>query len=293
MPDSYLPPNLDPGRIIGRIGLISDTHMPERWPSLPPSIFDIFHGVDLLLHSGDVGKLWVLDELSRIAPVIAVHGNDETPEATRELPYQQLITVAGLRILLWHSHYPDRIDEMASRHYQDWLPKLDRIAERGRRAGAGLVVYGHTHIPLVYRTDDVWLINPGAIASGNHFTRQLHQTIALLFIRDDGECFITHIDLAPPQPIFQPKIDLEAGFQAAFKQFEAPILSPELLALGPELGRTIFGGSEVVRGAFTRICHRCWAGEQATITPGQLLAEIRQDPAIPPADRERIERLLS
>ena len=51
-----------------RIGLISDTHMPERWPSLPPAIFELFKGVDLLLHAGGVGELWVLDQLSAIAP---------------------------------------------------------------------------------------------------------------------------------------------------------------------------------------------------------------------------------
>ena len=65
-----------------RIGLISDTHMPERWPRLPSCIFSLFDGVDLILHAGDVGELWVLDELSLIAPVIAVHGNDDTEQVS-------------------------------------------------------------------------------------------------------------------------------------------------------------------------------------------------------------------
>ena len=50
--------------------------------ALPASLLDIFAGVDLILHAGDIGELWVLDELSHIAPVVAVHGNDETAEAT-------------------------------------------------------------------------------------------------------------------------------------------------------------------------------------------------------------------
>jgi len=40
------------------------------------------------------------NRLSAITPVIAVHGNDETAAAQQELPYQQLIVVAGQRILL-------------------------------------------------------------------------------------------------------------------------------------------------------------------------------------------------
>ena len=83
-----------------RIGLISDTHMPERCAALPTAVFSTLANVDLLLHAGDVGELWVLDQLSAIAPVIAVHGNDDTAAAQRELPFQQIITAAGRRILL-------------------------------------------------------------------------------------------------------------------------------------------------------------------------------------------------
>ena len=55
-----------------RIGLVSDTHMPERCDALPASLCAALGGVDLLLHAGDVGELLVLDRLSAIAPVVAV-----------------------------------------------------------------------------------------------------------------------------------------------------------------------------------------------------------------------------
>jgi hypothetical protein len=84
--DRYLPLGLSENRIVARIGLISDTHMPARCADLPAAVFDVLRSVDVVLHAGDVGELWVLDQLSAIAPVIAVHGNDETAEAQRELP---------------------------------------------------------------------------------------------------------------------------------------------------------------------------------------------------------------
>ena len=144
----YLPPEVAPEALAAVAGLVSDTHLPERLDALPPALFQVLAGVDVVLHAGDIGELRVLDELSRVAPAVAVHGNDDTPEAQRELPYQQVLTLAGQRIVLSHTHYPDLEQEMASRREDAWGPKLSRRAGFGHRAGAGIVVWGHTHIPL-------------------------------------------------------------------------------------------------------------------------------------------------
>src|SRR2546428_11516176 len=71
---TLLPADLPVERVAARLGLISDTHLPERCPALPPSLARVFAGVDLILHAGDLGALSVLDRLSAIAPVVAVHG---------------------------------------------------------------------------------------------------------------------------------------------------------------------------------------------------------------------------
>src|SRR5262245_1829640 len=118
--DTFLPPVLPAERVAARIGLVSDTHMPDRCVALPGALFDALKGVDLLLHAGDVGELWVLDQLSVLAPVVAVHGNDDTADAQRELPYQQIIAVARQRIVLTHAHFPDRAQELESRRADAW-----------------------------------------------------------------------------------------------------------------------------------------------------------------------------
>src|SRR6516165_11578364 len=60
-----------------KIGLISDTHIPQACEHLPREVFDAFRGVDLVMHAGDVYVNRVLDELSVIAPVIAALGNGD------------------------------------------------------------------------------------------------------------------------------------------------------------------------------------------------------------------------
>ena len=60
-----------------RIGLIADTHIPEACTRLPDSVLEAFREVDLVMHAGDVYVNRVLDELARIAPVIAALGNGD------------------------------------------------------------------------------------------------------------------------------------------------------------------------------------------------------------------------
>jgi putative phosphoesterase len=272
-----------------RIGLISDTHMPQRLPALPPALFAVLAGVDLLLHAGDVGELWVLDELSRIAPVIAVHGNDDTADAQRELPYRQVIVAAGQRILLTHAHYPNRAEELASRVDDAWEPKLSRRAAMAQSVGAGIAVFGHTHIPMALEHDGVLLINPGAFGLPNLTTRQRIQSVAILDVREGAPLSVRHIDIAMPDRPFAPRIDLTAGFRAAHDRFAAPLYGPDLAASVPRLAAIAERiAPEAAVSMYHRLAARCWAGEQEMITRADLLAELVANTAIPRALRDAL-----
>ncbi|HEU5097411.1 MAG TPA: metallophosphoesterase family protein [Roseiflexaceae bacterium] len=294
--DRFLPPDLPAECVAARIGLISDTHMPDRCPALPPTLFEVLLGVDALLHAGDVGELWVLDRLSAIAPVIAVHGNDDTADAQRELPYQQVLAVAGQRIVLTHAHYPDRARELESRKDDRWAPKLERRVAFGDRAGASVVIFGHTHVPMSLQCGDVLLVNPGAIAAPNYVTRQRVQSVALLFIRDDGVPAVVHLDLAAPAQSFVPRIDWPAGFAAAHSQFTESIMAPDLEIIWKELHHVGQSLDEDVRAelraGMRRILERCWSGQQALISRADVLAEARAA-RLPDEMRVRIESMMT
>lgn len=57
----------------------------------PPTLFDALAGVNLILHTGDVGELWMLDQLSQIAPVVAVHGNATRPRPRLSCPISKMM----------------------------------------------------------------------------------------------------------------------------------------------------------------------------------------------------------
>jgi putative phosphoesterase len=294
--DRFLPPDLPAERVVARIGLVSDTHMPERCSALPPALFEALHGAELLLHAGDVGELWVLDQLSAIAPVLAVHGNDDTADAQRELPYQQVLVVAGKRILLTRAHYPDRAQELESRKNDAWGPKLERRAAFGQRAGASVVVFGHTHVPMSLQHGEILLVNPGAIAAPNYVTRQRLQSVALLFIRDDGWPTAVHIDLAQPDRSFVPQIDWQAGFAAAHSQCTESLMMPDLEVVWKDLhwvGQSFDEQMRArLRAGMLRILERCWSGEQQLISRADILAEARAA-ELPTDLLARIEALLT
>jgi len=258
------------------IGLISDTHMPERWAQLPDKLAEIFDGVQLILHAGDVGELWVLDELAQIAPVIAVHGNDETDEATNALPYLQTLFINGYRIVLTHAHYPNRQEELASRVNDSWTPILQRRADMGKAHGADIVVFGHTHIAMDVWWDDLYLVNPGAIASGNFMQKQLVQTIARLHLPTDDKPSVSYFDVHTGEPRTM-KPDLDSGFRACSRQAESLIISPELQASAKNL-RALFGTEygAIIRPLLSQLGHRVWSGQQDVFTAQDVIEVLRE-----------------
>ncbi len=122
------------------LGLISDTHGLVR-----PGVHDALTGVELILHAGDVGGSTILDELRLIAPVRAVFGNTDPP-GEPELESEIALEVGGLRVHVSHGH------EVGS-------PTPAKLAAR---YDADVIIYGHTHRPLVTRHDGRLFVNPGA-----------------------------------------------------------------------------------------------------------------------------------
>ncbi|HEY5475881.1 MAG TPA: metallophosphoesterase family protein, partial [Tepidiformaceae bacterium] len=60
-----------------RIGLISDTHIPESRPELWPHVYEAFRGVDCILHAGDIHDMTVIDRLSEVATTYVARGNGD------------------------------------------------------------------------------------------------------------------------------------------------------------------------------------------------------------------------
>jgi putative phosphoesterase len=125
-----------------RLGVIADTH-----GLLRPEVFDLFRGVDHILHAGDVGPAALLTELEAIAPVTAVYGNTDGWELRGRLPQVATVELDGFEIVITHGD-------------QFGTPTPERI--QAAFPTAEIIVFGHTHRPLLTLVDTVvTVMNPG------------------------------------------------------------------------------------------------------------------------------------
>jgi uncharacterized protein len=122
--------------------------MPRGARTLPARCIELCSGADLFLHCGDVTTRAVWDGLRQLGPPLeGVHGNMDEQALRELLPETRVVEVEGARIGMVHIAGP-----AAGRE--------DRLASEF--SGCAGVIYGHTHVPVVGRHGDVWILNPGS-----------------------------------------------------------------------------------------------------------------------------------
>jgi len=162
-----------------RVAVIADTHMPRGTRRLPDACVERLRAADLVLHGGDVTGIAFWEELCALGPPIeGVRGNMDDPAVAARLPEERVVEAAGVRIGM--VHVPG-----AS------VGREERLARRF--ADCAAVVYGHTHVPHVGRTDGVWILNPG---SPTERRRAPRRTMLELWI-DRDEVVPEFVDLRP------------------------------------------------------------------------------------------------
>lgn len=129
-----------------RIGILSDTH-----GLLRPEVKKALDGCEAILHAGDINRQEIIDQLSIIAPVYVVRGNNDK-EWAEHIPFFLDFTLCGLHIYMTHKKKD--------------LPR--------DVSNYDLVVYGHSHRYEQGEVGGTVLINPGSCGP-----RRFHQDITL------------------------------------------------------------------------------------------------------------------
>jgi putative phosphoesterase len=140
------------------VGVISDTH-----GLLRPEVLQVFSGVSLILHAGDIGSSNVLDGLRTLAPVVAVRGNNDRDAWAKRIPQVEVVRAGAISIYMLHD-----VEDM----------KLNPPPEK-----VHVVVSGHSHRPHVEQREGILFLNPGS-AGPRRF--KLPISLARLIIRSSN-----------------------------------------------------------------------------------------------------------
>ena len=133
-----------------KIGVISDTHIPDRGAHIPTVVLDAFRQVDLIIHAGDLVSLGVIDELKSVcAKVVVVAGNMDQQAVKKKYPLKQVLEILGYRVGLMHGAGP-AVN----------LPEL--LKDVFKEDNCDLIIFGHSHKAMNERIGSVLFFNPGS-----------------------------------------------------------------------------------------------------------------------------------
>lgn len=147
-----------------RVGVISDTH-----GYLNPKVFDVFKGVEHILHAGDINTMDMVIELSAIAPLIAVRGNMDSREIVSHYSEDLRFQLAGNDIFMTHN------GGMLLRS-----PSIFKVRCGHKRPD--VFIWGHTHRAEKKMIDGMLSLNPG---SAGRPRLGLPSSVAILFLESD------------------------------------------------------------------------------------------------------------
>ncbi len=133
-----------------RIGVISDTHIPDKCEHIPEACLNAFKHVDMIMHAGDLVDLGAIDELKLACPkVAAVAGNMDSQRIRKRFPVKQIFEISGFKIGLMHGYgAPPDLIKVLKNAFKNEHPDV--------------IIFGHSHKPMNEVIDGILFFNPGS-----------------------------------------------------------------------------------------------------------------------------------
>lgn len=133
-----------------KIGVISDTHIPDRSEHIPAVVLEAFKHVDMVLHAGDLVNLNAIKELESVCPkVFAVVGNMDNKEIVKKYPLKQVIEVSAFKLGLMHGYGPPQ-------------NLINVLKDAFKNDNCDIIIFGHSHKPMNENLEGVLFFNPGS-----------------------------------------------------------------------------------------------------------------------------------
>jgi len=135
-----------------KIAVISDTHIKKKIEVFKEILEGHLKDFDLIIHGGDYNHMEVLKLLQETGKFVGVWGNADSDEIKETLKEKEVLEVEGLRIGIFHGHGEKKTT-------------IERAVEALQQEHVDIIIFGHSHQPLIQSKKGILLLNPGSITS--------------------------------------------------------------------------------------------------------------------------------
>ena len=155
-----------------RIGIVSDTHLPQDKIKRLDRLKTYFSDVDYIIHCGDYGCSEVLHRLEKWAPVHGVWGNGDDHEIRKLLPEKRILSLGNVNIGVYHGHGENG-------------KTVDRAYKAFEGESVDIILFGHSHQPSLQTKHGILMVNCGSPTAKR---KEKRYSVALLTIEEDIRC---------------------------------------------------------------------------------------------------------
>lgn len=132
-----------------KIAIISDTHLTKHMRRFKEFLYNNFQDVDMIVHVGDFKSAQTINTIKRFKPFKGVFGNNDGKEIRKQLKEKEIILVEGIKIGLFHGT-------------GDVNTALDRSYDKFKKDKVDVIIFGHTHKPIIKSKNKILMLNPGS-----------------------------------------------------------------------------------------------------------------------------------
>jgi putative phosphoesterase len=138
-----------------KVAIISDTHARKHFDKIQSFINTMLSDVDLIVHAGDYTNVKLVNILKQSKPFVGVWGNNDGDDIRAILKEKEITKLGRYKIGIFHGHGKEKTTP-------------DRAFDMFKGDDVDIIIFGHSHKPLVQTQNNVLMLNPGSMSSKRH-----------------------------------------------------------------------------------------------------------------------------
>ncbi|MBL4935189.1 metallophosphoesterase [Clostridium sp. YIM B02515] len=142
--------NLEVAKI--KVGILSDTHISKDNYKIDELLKKYFNEVDIIIHAGDYKSSKVIETIKKYKPFIGVFGNNDGNAVKELVREKEIIKLNGYKIGIYHGHGEGK-------------STIDKAYEVFKEDKVDIIVFGHSHLPIIKTMNKTLMLNPGSPTS--------------------------------------------------------------------------------------------------------------------------------